>query len=79
MINFFLIAFLAGLGLTFWLLFKQDPKAEPVDEVKHIEEEVIETVIIGEEIATVKRIPKPKKPAAKMSPAKKKKTKTVKK
>lgn len=67
MINLFLVLFLLGLGLTFWILFKRDPKIE----TPKIEEEPTNVFPILVEV-TPKKKPAPRKRAAKMSPAKKK-------
>ena len=70
MINLFLVLFLLGLGLTFWILLKRDPKIEtPKIEAPKIEEEPTNVFPILVEIT-----PK-KKSTPKMSPAKKPKQK----
>jgi len=66
MINLFLVLFLLGLGLTFWILLKRDPKIE----TPKIEEEPNNILPIQEEIIPKKK-PAPKKRTTKMSPAKK--------
>lgn len=66
MINLFLVLFLLGLGLTFWILLKRDPKIE----TPKIEEEPTNVFPILVEI-TPKKKSTPKKRATKMSPAKK--------
>jgi len=71
MINLFLVLFLLGLGLTFWILLKRDPKIEtPKIETPKVEEEPTNVFPILVEI-TPKKKPAPKKRATKMSPAKK--------
>lgn len=69
MINLFLVLFLLGLGLAFWILLKRNSKTETPGIKIEEEPNVMPTQV---EIVPKKK-PAPKKRAAKMSPAKKKK------